>query len=158
VGHPKPLLFIDDYEPQVLELNVARENPMSPYEHIHAPGLHFADYLTLLLRRPEPGEQLDAGRKSRKSRSECLVMLIRKDSRWSKHRNLLSVHDCLECVPHRHLGLSITDVATKEAVHRRRRLHVLLGIRDRLRLIARQLIRECLLEFLLPRRIATESM
>jgi hypothetical protein len=53
VSYSKALLLIDDNQSQILELNVAREDAVSADEHVDRSRLHFADYLTLLLWRPE---------------------------------------------------------------------------------------------------------
>ncbi len=85
-------------------------------------------------------------------------MLVGEDGRWSEERDLLTFHDRLECRAHGDLGLAIADVAAEEAIHRRRLFHVPLGIGNRGCLIGGQLVRESILELLLPGAVSTEGV
>ena len=76
----------------------------------------------------------------------------------SEKGGLLAVHDGLERGTHRHLGLAVAHIAAEQAVHRRRRLHVLLDVGDGVDLIGRRFVRERTLELLLPVGVWPEGM
>ena len=85
-------------------------------------------------------------------------MLERQHGRGREEGDLLAVHDRLERRAHRDLGLAVADVAAEQAIHRRGRLHVLLDVDDGAGLIGRQLVRECVLELLLPMGVGRERV
>jgi hypothetical protein len=158
VRDPEPLLLVDDHKAEFFEGNVARQHAVRADQNVHRPRLDRLDDLLLLLRRAKAREQLDARREGGEARAECLVVLIGEDCRRGKHGHLPAVHDGLERGPHRDLSLAVADVATEQAVHRRRLLHVALHVGDGRRLIGRQFIREGRFELLLPGSVAAEGV
>src|SRR5439155_1448826 len=64
----------------------------------------------------------------------------------------------LERRPQRHLRLAVTDVAADQAVHRPRRLHVLLDRLDRVALVGGLLVRKGGLEVALPVAVQREAV
>ena len=83
-------------------------------------------------------------------------MLLRKYGGRHKIDNLLSVTYRLECRAHGNLRLSEANVAAQKSVHYLGALHILLRLRNRGKLVIRFLIREHLLELLLPYRVRSE--
>ena len=77
-------------------------------------------------------------------------MLLGEDRRRREHQRLLAVDRDRERGADRDLGLAEADVAADEAVHRARRLEILLDGLDRALLVRRLAVRELRLEPLEP--------
>ena len=85
-------------------------------------------------------------------------MLLCEHGRGGEHRDLFPFHHRLESGADRDLGFAKTDIATNQAVHRTRLLHVVLGRVDRLELVGGFTKREGMLELALPLAVGTESV
>ena len=116
------------------------------------------DDLRLLLRGQEPREHLDPDGIVREALAERLAVLVGEQRRRHEDRDLLAVLHRLERGADRDLGLAEADVAADQAVHRRVALHVGLHRVDRLELVGRLLVRERLLDLVLPRRVGRERV
>ena len=77
-------------------------------------------------------------------------MLLREDGRRHQHQDLLAVDRDCECRAQRDLGLAEADVAADQAVHRVRRLEILLHRFDRCALVLRLAVWKLVLELLDP--------
>ena len=77
-------------------------------------------------------------------------MLLGQDRRGRQHHHLPALAGRLERRPQRDLGLAVSDVAADQAVHRPLRLHVGLGLLDRLELVVGLAVGERALELELP--------
>ena len=122
-----------------------------------AGGHAFEDGLLFRL-RPESTDHVDADGKAREPLLKRALVLKREDRRRREKRDLFSVDDGFERRPHRDFRFAVADVSTKEAIHRRRRFHVARDVLNRGFLIDRQVVLECVAEFLLPVRIRTEGV
>ena len=80
-------------------------------------------------------------------------MLLCQNSRRHKHSYLFSAHNGLKCRTNCNLGFAETNITAKKAVHRNRLFHVLFYIPYGCKLVRGFLVRECILELLLPRCI-----
>ena len=107
---------------------------------------------------PEPADHVDPDREGREAVLQRLQVLEREDGRRRQERDLLAVHDRLERGAHGDLGLAVADIPAQQPVHRRRRFHVALDVRDRVGLIDGQLPLERVLELLLPVRVRREGV
>ena len=85
----------------------------------------------LLLGGDESAQHRDGDRKCSESFFECFVVLITKNRRGRQHRDLFAVTDGLEGCAHSDFRLAITDIAADQAIHRHRRFHVALDVRNR---------------------------
>src|SRR5690242_14726160 len=112
----------------------------------------------LLSLRAKAREQVDVCRKSGKSLSKGLKMLVGKHRRRRKYCNLTVIHHGLERSPHSDLGLSVANIADDQPVHRRRRFHILFDVSDRGRLIGRQVVWERIFKLELPWSVGGERM
>ena len=84
-------------------------------------------------------------------------MLLREDRRRREHQRLLAVHRDGERCAYGDLGLAEADVPADEAIHRLRRLEVLLHRLDRPFLILGLAVREVGLEPLEPVLVELEG-
>ncbi len=80
---------------------------------------------------------------------EGLEVLEGEHGRRREHRNLFAVLHRLERGAHGHFGLAIAHVAAEQAVHRRRRFHVVFYGANRRSLIVGLVVVEGILELTL---------
>ena len=67
VAHAEALLFVDDHQPEVGELDVLREDAVGADQDVDLSVVHLLDDFFLLLRRAEAGDHLDLYRETRRS-------------------------------------------------------------------------------------------
>ena len=154
----EPLLFVDDEQSEVPELDVFRQQPVRSDDDVDFAGGQIGEHLFLLGLRAEAAHHVDPHRKTGKALAERLLMLKRQHRRRREERDLFSVHHGLEARAHRDFGLAVADVAAQQAIHRRLRFHVALDLGNRGLLVGRELVLECVLEFLLPMRVGAERV
>ena len=130
VRDAEALLFVDHQQPEVLELNVPRQQAMRADDDVDLARAEVLDDLILFGLAAEPADHVDRHRKSGEPLGQRLLMLKRQHGRRREERHLLSVHHRLERGAHRHFGLAVADVAAEQAIHRRRRFHVALDVVD----------------------------
>ena len=121
--------------------------------NIHIPLFQSFYRLLHLSRRPEPRHHVHADREILHSLDERIVDLLRQDCCRDQVHDLFSFLHRLERRAECDLRLSVTDIPADQAVHDLLALHVPLRIVDRGELVIRLIVREHLLEFLLPDRI-----
>ncbi len=122
------------------------------------PAARSIERVGLLGLRAEAAHHVDADGEAREALLQRLLVLERQHGGRREEGDLFAVHRRLERGAHRHFGLAVADVAAQQAVHRRRRFHVLLDVGDRGRLIDGQVVFEGVLELLLPVRIGREGV
>ena len=86
-------------------------------------------------RLAEARDHLDPDREVAEALAEGVPVLLREDRRRHEHQHLLAVQRDGERGAQRDLGLAEPDVAADEAVHRARRLEILLDGLDRRALV-----------------------
>jgi len=158
VRHAESLLLVDDEQAEIAEGDVFGEEPVRADDDVDAPGGQVGDDRLLLRLAAEAAHHLDAHGKAGEPLLERLLMLEGQHGRWSQKRDLLAVHDGLECRAHRDLGLAVAHVAAEEPVHGRRELHVVFDVGDRRLLVGGQLVFEGVLELALPVRVGAEGV
>ena len=126
-------------------------------QDVHPAGFRLRDDLLLLGGGTEPAEHFDANRERRHALPERGVVLERQHGGGREHRDLLAVLRHFERRAHGQFGLAVTHVAAKQTVHRVRVFQVLFQVGERRDLIGCFLKGECVLEFLLPRRVEAEG-
>ncbi len=156
VLHPETLLFVDDEQAEILEVDVGRQQAMRADDAVDLAGLHLGDDLLRLGRRQEPRQHLDADRVAGEPVRERVAVLGCQQRRRREHGDLLAVLDCLEGGTDRDLGLAESHVATDQSVHRELAFHVGLDVDDRLVLVGRLDERERIFHLGLPRRVLSE--
>ena len=131
---------------------------MGANDDIDTAGLQVVEGLPDLLRRPEAAQQRDVHREALHPLDEGVVDLLREDGGRHEVGHLLTVLHGLEGGAQCDLGLSVAHVAADQAVHDLMALHVLLHRFDGEVLVDRLLVREHLLELLLPDGIRSEPV
>ena len=118
VAHAEALLLVDDHQPQVIGVHIAREKSMRADEHRHAAVCEPRQRPRLLSRRTKTREHLDRHAEGREAIVEVREMLLRKDCCRAEDHDLLAVLRRLEGCAQGDLRLPETDVAADETVHR----------------------------------------
>ena len=157
VAHAEALLLVDDHQPQVIGVHIAREKSMRADEHRHAAVGEPRQRPRLLSRRAKAREHLDRHAEGREAVVEVREMLLRKNGRRAEDHDLLAILCRLEGRTQGDLRLPETDIATDEAVHRARALHVRLHIGDGRELVGRLLVGERLLHLALRCGVRAEA-
>ncbi len=152
------LFLVDDHQPQVLELDGVREQPVGADDHVDGPVLQPLDDVLGFLRGLEARKRLHAHREARVAVGEGLVVLGGQQRGGHQHGDLLGVLHGLERGAHRDLGLAEADVAGDEPVHRDLPLHVRLDLVDGGQLVRGLHVGEGLLQLRLPRGVLGEGV
>ncbi len=153
VVDPEALLLVDDQQAQILELEIARQQPVGADDDVDRPVGQTVDHPAGLGRGEEAGQHLDPDRVAGEAVGEGLEVLGGQQGGGDQDGHLLAVLDGLEGGPDGHLGLAEADVAADQAVHGGVRLHVRLDVLDGLELVGRLVVGERLLHLVLPRRV-----
>ena len=125
-------------------------------DNVDLARFEIANDFPLLFGGDEAAEHCDCDRESGKPLFERFVVLITQNRRGGQHRDLFAVADRLEGCAHGDFGLAITDITADEAIHRQRRLHIALDVRNRGQLVRRLIVLKPFFEFLLPLGIGRE--
>src|SRR5437764_15012430 len=107
-----------------------------------------ADDRLLLLRSDKPAEHCDFYWEGSEALLECLEVLVTENCGRRENGDLLAIADRFERGAHGDLSFPIADVAADQSIHRQRRLHILLNIGDRRKLVGSFFIRKRFFEFL----------
>jgi hypothetical protein len=116
-------------------------------------GAQPVDHLFLLRGGAEAAEHLDAHRELAQPAADVAVVLLRQDGGRHQERHLPAIVDRLERRADGHLGLAVAHIAADQAIHRSRRLHVLLDRIHCAQLVVGLLVGEGGLHIFLPRPI-----
>ena len=158
VRHAEPLLLVDDHQPQVLERDVGAQDAVRADHHVDGALRGIGDDLLLVGRRHEAREHRDLHGERRVALAERDEVLLGQERGRHQHRDLLALHHRLERRADRDLRLAEPHVAADQAIHRLGQLHVVLDVLDRGQLIARLVVRERVLQLVLPRRVGPERV
>ncbi len=156
--HAEALLLVEDDEPEVLEAHIFLQQPVGADHDIDLADLHPAQDVGRLGIRAEAREHVDLDREGLEAFAEGQEVLLGEDRGRHQDRHLFAVHHGLEGGAHRELGLPKADVAAQQPVHRTRVLHVRLDLLHHADLVRRLVVRERLLELLLPRPVLGKGM
>ena len=129
---------------------------MGTDDNVGLARFEIANDFPLLLGGDEAAEHGDCDRESGEPLFERFVVLITQNRCGRQHRDLFAVADRLEGCAHGDFGLAITDITADEAIHRQRRLHIALDVRNRGQLVRRLIVLKCFFEFLLPLGVGRE--
>ena len=157
VLHAKALLLVDDDQPQVARVHVARQQAMRAHEHLHLAGGKALQGGLLLFGAAETRENLHAHVERGKALRKRLEVLLGEDRRGAQHHDLLLVLRGLERGAQGDLGLAEAHVPAQQAVHRLGGLHVGLDVRDGQALVVGELVGEALLHLALPGAVGREG-
>ncbi len=152
------LLLVDHDQTEVLENDVAGNEPMRADDDIDAAFAQKLQDFALLGVRAETAEHFDADRVIEHALPEGFEMLLREDGGRREDGDLFAFHDRFEGGANRHLRFAETDVAADQAIHRTRLLHVALGGGDGRELVRRFAVGERMFELALPFRVGAEGV
>jgi len=152
------VLLIHHKQSKVPKMDILLKQAVGTDDDIYDAVTDATQYVALLLTTTETREHLHLDREVAEPLGKGPEMLQGEDSGRDQDRHLLPPHNRLKSSPHRHLGLTISDITADQAVHRPVPLHVGLGIGDRQELARGFLVWESSLEFPLPRRIRREGI
>ncbi len=157
VGDAEALLFIDDDEAEVLEVDIALEEAMGADDDIHGAIGERGDGRALLAVRAEAREHVDAHGEAGEPFSKGVQVLLSEDRGGHEDGDLSPVHDGLERGAEGNLCLAVADIAADEAVHGAWSLHVCLHVTYGAELVGRLHIGEGGFHLLLPGRVGREG-
>ncbi len=129
------LLLVEDHETEILRDHVAAEHAVGADQHVDLALGEVLQHLLRLGRRAEARDHLDTDREVAVAVAERVPVLLGQDRRRAEEEHLLAVHRSGERGAHGDLRLAEADVAADEAIHRPRRLEILLHRLDRPRLV-----------------------
>ena len=142
VQNAEALLLIDDDQAEVLENDVAGNEPVRADDDIDAAFAQQLQHFVLFGVRTKTAEHFDPHRIIEHALAEDFEMLLSENSRRREHGHLLAVHHGLERGADCDFRFAETDVAADQAIHRPRPFHVALRVDDRLHLVRRFAERE----------------
>ena len=115
--YAETLFLVDDYQPEILELHLARKERVGADHYVRRSVEEPRPGTLLLFFGLEAAHRLDADGGAFETRKKRFVVLLRKNRcRGEKHR-LLPVHGCDERCAHGDLRLAVACVSAYEAVH-----------------------------------------
>jgi len=126
--------------------------------NVHLAAFELLDRLFLLARCAKTRHHFHIDRIITETLPDRIVVLLCQDRGRHQEGYLLVVVDCFEGSTDRNLRLTVTDIATDQAIHNLATLHIALGGSDRIELIRRLLIRKHLLELSLPDSVRAEPV
>ena len=154
----KPLLLIDDAQPQVLKFDVLLHQPVGADDDVDLAAAQLLQHLLLLARGAKAREDIHLDRESLHPVAEGLIVLPGQDGGRHQDGALLAVHHALEGRADGNLGLAEADVAAQQAVHRHRALHVGLDLLDAAQLVVGLVVGEAPLKVVLPVGVLPEGV
>ena len=111
VTHPEALLFVNDHQAEVAELQVFGEQPVRADHDVHFAGLDALDDLLLLLGAAEAAQHLDVDGKGGEALLEGLEVLEGEHCGRRQNDDLLVVAHRLERRAHTDFGFAVAHVA-----------------------------------------------
>src|ERR1019366_724884 len=128
VFDPKALLLVDNYQAQIFELDVFGEQAVGADCDVDS-ALGQIHYRSLqLLGRAKPAEHLHAHREGLEAAFEGFEMLKYQYCSWRQDNDLLAVPEGFKSGAHDDFGLAESNVATEQAIHGLRALHIPLDL------------------------------
>ena len=116
--HAEAVLFIDDYEAEILELHATVNQLVRADDEIDASVRQTVQHALHFLRGPKSRQFRDLERPFGEAIGKELKMLLREERRRHEHGHLLAIDQCDKCGAERDLGLPEADVTADETVHR----------------------------------------
>ena len=113
----KLLFFVDDEQPQVLELDALSHDGVGANQHVDLSVFELLDGFRQRLARLESVDVIDRHGEFLKATAEALVVLHGQDGRRDQHRHLLAVASRPEGRSDGNFGLAKPDVSADQAVH-----------------------------------------
>ena len=154
----KPLLLVDDAQPQVLKFDVLLYQTVGTDDDVDLAAAQLLQHLLLLTRGAKAREDIHLDRKALHPVAEGLIVLPGQDGGRHQDGALLAVHHALEGRADGHLGLAEADIAAQQAVHRNRALHVGLDLLDAAQLVVGLVVGEAPLKVVLPVGVLPEGV
>ena len=151
------LFLIDDEQPEVFEFHRFPDELVRPDEDVDLSVGQILEQRLGLRRRAGTRKVIDAHREILQSLGKCFVVLQRQNGGGHHHRHLFAVGGCLESGANRNFGFAETHIATHQAVHRTRLLHVGLHLSRHPQLVGRVFVGERGFEFLLQETVGRKS-
>ena len=145
--HAEVLLFVDDHQAKVGELDRLRQKRMRADDDFNRAIRQRCLRLALLLCRHQTRKLAHAHGQSTETLRECAEMLAAEQCRRRNHRHLLATHRDQERRAQRHFGFAETHVAADQTIHRLTGAEIAHDIVDRRELIVRFFIRKASAEF-----------
>ena len=148
------LLLVDDHQPEVLEPDVLRQQPMRADDEVDRAVGETREVFSCSAfgtNRERSATLTGNGPNRAPNVARCWAA---RTVVGHEHGDLLAVLGGLERGPDRDLGLAVADVADDQPVHRPDRLHVVLDLDDGAQLVDGLLVRERGLHLGLPGRVA----
>ncbi len=131
VADAEALLFVDDEQAEVLELEVSSTGwRWVPMRMSTLPAAAFSRMSFLLFGGAEAGDHLDVDGEVGEAALEGLVVLEGEDGGGGEDGDLLAVLHGFEGGAHGDFGFAVADVAAEQAVHGLGGLHVGLDVGD----------------------------
>jgi hypothetical protein len=137
VGHAEALLFVDDEQTELLEMDVLGEEAMGADDDVDGAVFEAAHDVGLLVLRLEAREARDLDGILAHAALEREPVLLGEHRRRAENGDLFAALRRAERGADGHLRLAESDVAADEPVHRPRRLEVLEHLGDGARLVGR---------------------
>ena len=125
LAHAKAVLFVDDHQAEILELDVALQQLVGADHDVDLALGQFGGRGFDFLGGFEARHDFHAHRPVGEAVLEAVVVLLGEQGGRHQHRNLLAAVHCEEGRAHGDLGLAEADIAADQAVHRLRAGHVL---------------------------------
>ena len=154
--HAKTLLLIDNQKPQILILDILRENAVRPDQNIDIPFFHARQDSFLFRRGAETRQHLHIHRIILHALHKGVVMLLCQDGGRNQEYNLFFVEHRLEGCADGNFRFPIADIPADQTVHYPGTLHIALCFLDCAELVICFLVWEEFLEFFLPGVIRRE--
>ena len=137
------LLFLIYYQQSyIVPFHRLGQHTVRAHQYVYAPCLKVFSYLFHLLWRTGSRQVVHPHRQSLQTFAECLVMLEGEHCGRHQHSHLLAIGSSLESCTYSHLRLTKSHVATHQAVHRARLLHIVLHLLCSLYLVRSIFIQE----------------
>ena len=122
VQHAEALLLVDHHQAEILENDVARNQPMRADDDVDPAVAQLLQDLALFALRAEAAEHFDAHRIIEHALAKRFEMLLREHRGRREDGDLFAVHDRFEGRANRHFGFAEADVAANQPIHRARPL------------------------------------
>ena len=113
----KPVFFVDNHQPQILEVDIALQQLVGANDDICLAFLYGGDGLAGLAAAAEAAQQLNSYRCIRETVPERLVMLLGEKGSGHQHRHLFARPGGQKSSAHGHFGFTKTDIAAHQPVH-----------------------------------------
>src|SRR5690606_31264363 len=112
------MLFVDDHESEILELDVVLQELVGADHDVDAAARDALQHFLGSLRAAKARQLLDAYGPIRKPVGERAVVLLRQQGRRYEHRYLVTAVHSDESRAQCHFSLAESDVAADDPVHR----------------------------------------